>query len=135
MHSLDIQRYYSVVCLFYGANPEERKQLAIDLELPADKIESCPDEYQYARAAWDQMLVGTEPGPDTYGLVMVEGQEGMPLADLLAEEVDSINAFFGLPEPIYVEVKDCGEANAFYYPDEKTIVICNEYARDLQDLW
>lgn len=135
VHSLDIQRYYAVVCLFYGANPEARKQLAIDLELPEDKIDSCPDEYQYARSAWDTVLQGTEPGPDTYGLVMVEGQEGMPLADLLAAEVESINANFGLPEPVYVVVQDCGEANAFYYPDDKTIIMCNEYAQDLQDLW
>lgn len=135
VHSLDLQRYYAVVCLFYGANPEARMQLAIDLELPAEKMDSCPDEYAYARGAWDQVLQGTEPGPDKYGLVMVEGQEGMPLADLLAAEVEAINANFGLPEPFYVVVQDCGEANAFYYPTDKTIVMCNEYAQDLQDLW
>jgi hypothetical protein len=53
----------------------------------------------------------------------------------LAAEVESINANFGLPEPVYVVVQDCGEANAFYYPDDKTIVMCNEYAQHLQELW
>ncbi len=75
------------------------------------------------------------PGPDTYGLVMEEGQEGIPLADLLAEEVASMNEHFGLPEEITVVVADCGEANAFYSPDEKMITMCNEYAQDLQYLW
>lgn len=135
VHSLDMQRYYAVVCLFYGANPEVRTQLAIDLGLPDHKLESCPYEYENTRAAWDQMLQGTEPSPENYGLVMVEGQEGLPLADLLAAEVDSINQHFGLPEPIYVVVQDCGEANAYYYSAEKTIVMCNEYALDLQNLW
>lgn len=135
VHSLDIQRYYSVVCLFYGANPEARKQLAVDLELPDYKLDSCPDEYESARGAWDAVLQGTEPTADTYGLVMAEGQEGMPLADLLAEEVASINEHFGLPQEITVKVADCGEANAFYSPSEKTITLCNEYAQDLQQLW
>ncbi|MEI6798268.1 MAG: DUF4344 domain-containing metallopeptidase [Pseudomonadota bacterium] len=135
VHSLDIQRYYAVVCLFYGANPDERKQLATDLELPDNKLDSCPDEYQYARAAWDAVLAGAEPGPDRHGLVMGPGQEGMPLADLLAGEVVSINEHFGLPEEITVKVADCGEANAFYTSDDKTITMCNEYAQDLQQLW
>lgn len=135
VHSLDIQRYYAVVCLFYGANPEVRKQLAVDLNLPDDKMDTCPDEYQSARAAWDKVLEGAEPGPDTFGLVMADGQEGVPLADLLAQEVDSMNEHFGLPEEISVKVEDCGEANAFYSPSEKTITLCNEYAQDLQKLW
>ena len=135
VHSLDIQRYYAVVCLFYGANPEERKQLAVDLELPEHKLESCPYEYESARGAWDKVLEGAVPGPDTYGLVMAAGQEGMPLADLLAEEVAALNEHFGLPQEITVVVADCGEANAYYSPDEKMITMCNEYAQDLQYLW
>jgi hypothetical protein len=135
VHSLDIQRYYAVVCLFYGANPEARKQLAVDLELPEYKMESCPYEYENARLAWDRVLEGALPSPDTYGLVMADGQEGMPLADLLAEEVASMNDHFGLPEQITVVVADCGEANAFYSPSEKMITMCNEYAQDLQQLW
>ena len=134
-HSLDIQRYFAVVCLFYGANPDMRRQLAVDLGLPDDKLESCPDAYLNARWSWDAMLAGTEPTQDTFGLVMAEGQEGMPLADLLAEEVASINQQFGLPEEITVTVADCGEANAFYTSDDKTITMCNEYAQDLQHLW
>ncbi len=135
VHSLDIQRYYAEVCLFYGANPEERKQLALDLELPDYKLDSCPDEYQSARASWDAMLADAEPGPDRYGLVMAPDQEGIPLADVLAQEVASMNEHFGLPEEITVKVADCGEANAYYTADDKTITLCNEYAQDLQALW
>ena len=135
VHSLDIQRYYAVVCLFYGANPDVRKKLAIDLQLPQEKLESCPGEYQQAADAWGKVLEGTEPGPDKKGLVMAPGQEGMPLADLLADEVKAMNEKFGLPEEISVIVADCGEANAFYSPNDKTITLCNEYAKDLQSRW
>ncbi len=135
VHSLDIQRYYAVVCQFYGANPDARKQLALDLELPPEKLDSCPGEYESARAAWDTVLQGTDSGPDKKGLVMANGQAGVPLADLLADEVTGLNAHFGLPEEISVIVADCGEANAFYNPGDKTITLCNEYAEDLQKLW
>lgn len=135
VHSLDIQRYYSVVCLFYGANPDKRKQLASDLKLPEDKLDSCPDEYESARKAWDTVLEGTDPGPDKKGLVMAPGQKGIPLADILAEEVSGLNEKIGLPEEITVTVADCGEANAFYNSNDKTITMCNEYAEDLQKLW
>ncbi len=135
VHSLDIQRYYAVVCLFYGANPEVRKQLAVNLGLPAEKLDSCPREYQQAADAWSAVLQGTEPGPDKKGLVMAPGQDGVPLADLLAEEVKGMNEKFGLPEEISVIVADCGEANAFYSSSDKTITMCNEYAQDLQKRW
>ena len=135
VHSLDIQRYYAVVCLFYGANPDVRKQLALDLELPAEKLDSCPGEYQQAADAWSAVLKDTDPGPDKKGLVMAPGQEGMPLAELLADEVTGMNEKFGLPEKITVIVADCGEANAFYSPSDKTITMCNEYAQDLQRRW
>lgn len=135
VHSLDIQRYYSVVCLFYGANPDQRKQLAIDLKLPAEKLDSCPGEFEHARDAWDTVLEGTDPGPDKKGLVMALGQKGVPLADILADEVAGLNKQIGLPEEITVIVTDCGEANAFYNSNDKTITMCNEYAEDLQKLW
>jgi hypothetical protein len=134
-HSLDIQRYYSVVCLFYGANPQDRKQLAIDLELPAEKLDSCPDEWDYASNAWAKVLQGAEPGPGKKGLVLAEGQEDLPLGALLADEITALNQDYGLPETITVLVADCGESNAYYSPDDKTITICNEYAEDVQALY
>lgn len=135
VQSLDIQRYYAVVCLFYGANPDQRRQLALDLELPEEKLESCPYEYDQARAAWGTVLDQAVPGPETAGLVMAPGQEGQPLADLLAEEVAALNEVIGLPVEVTVVVADCGEANAFYSTGDKTITMCNEYAEDLQALW
>lgn len=134
-HSLDIQRYYSVVCLFYGANPEARRDLAIELELPEHKLESCPDEWAYAAGAWDKVLEGTEPGPGKKGFVMGEGQEDLQLAQLIAEEVLSLNLMIGLPSEITVWVADCGEANAYYYSEDRSITICNEYAQNLYDMW
>ena len=134
-HSLDMQRYYTVVCLFYGANPDERQELANDLGLPPERAERCVREWDDAAASWEALLEDATPGNGHAGLEMAADQTGMPLADLLAEEVVSINERFGLPVPVTVEVADCGEANAYYDSEIQTITMCNEYAQNLQDMW
>lgn len=134
-HSLDMQRYYSVVCLFYGANPETRQGLADDLGLPPERAERCPGEWDSAAASWEAVLADATPGGDNKGFVMAAGLEGQPLADLIADEVKSINERFGVPEEVTVLVADCGQANAFYNPNDKTITMCTEYAQNLQDMW
>jgi hypothetical protein len=133
-HSLDMQRYYNLVCLFYGADPDLREDDAVELELPEGRAERCPEEYALAEESWGAMLAGLEPGKDAKGLVM-QGDTSDPLVALLAEEVSTMNASYALPEDITVQVAECGEANAFYDPSEKSITFCREYADDLLRLW
>lgn len=134
-HSLDMQRYYNVVCLFYGANPTARQQLADDLGLPPERAERCEVEWYDASGAWGKLLESATPGGDNLGLVMAPDLEGQPLADLLAEEVASINERFGLPSQVTVTLTDCGMANAYYSSRDQTITMCNEYAENLQAMW
>ena len=47
LHGPDEQRFYNHVCLFYGANPEDREELAADLGLPDERAETCPEEYDH----------------------------------------------------------------------------------------
>jgi hypothetical protein len=133
-HSLNIQRYYNVVCLFYGANPEVRAGLATELGLPDDRAERCESEYAQASGSWLSVIEAAEAGEGA-PIVMAEGMEGLPLADILAGEVATLNEKFTLPEQVTVVVADCDEANAFYYSGDRTITMCNEYAEYLQALW
>ncbi|WP_371229102.1 DUF4344 domain-containing metallopeptidase [Roseovarius sp. 2305UL8-3] len=48
VHGPDLQRYYTTVCLFYGANPDEREDIAQDMGLPEDRAESCEEEFELA---------------------------------------------------------------------------------------
>ena len=130
-HSLDLQRYYNLVCLFYGANPEVREDVAKELELPQDRAEGCPDEFDLAAGSWGVMLEGLEPTPDTKGLKMIGVVPDDPIAEMLAAEVKDLNATYGLPHEITVTVAKCGEANAFYYSEDRSITICTEYVEDL----
>lgn len=134
-HSLDMQRYFNLVCLFYGANPDERADLAKELGLPADRAELCPDEYTLAQESWGVMLQDLEPTAETKGLVMEPGDSADPVYALLSAEVAELNKSYGLPVEVAVNVDSCGEANAFYYPSEKRITLCTEYADDLGRLW
>jgi len=135
-HSLSIQRYFNVVCLFYGANPEQREKLAVDLGLPDERKERCPGEYDQAAGSWEAVLQATDPGGDTpVAVMMAKGTEDQPLGQILAEEVKSLNEKISLPEQVVVQIADCGEANAFYNPEDRTITMCNEYAQYLEELW
>lgn len=55
-HSFDSQRFYSIACLIYGSDPAEFTDLVTDEELPADRAESCPVEYERKTAAWNALL-------------------------------------------------------------------------------
>jgi hypothetical protein len=134
-HSLDMQRYYNLVCLHYGADPDAREADAIELGLPEDRAMRCPEEFELADASWATTLDALAPGKGAKGLRLVKTDPKGPLAMMLAEEITALNAAYGLPEWIDVAVADCGEANAFYDPNVRTITICTEYAEDLDRLW
>ncbi|ACK71153.1 hypothetical protein PCC7424_2741 [Gloeothece citriformis PCC 7424] len=55
-HSLDLQRYYQIICLFYGSNPSKYRTLATLAQLPGDRAQKCPAEYQKLYANWTQLL-------------------------------------------------------------------------------
>ena len=41
VHGPDEQRYYNLVCIFYGANPDLREDFAQELGLPEERAISC----------------------------------------------------------------------------------------------
>ena len=56
-HSLDIQRFYNIVCLLYGSDPDKYEDLAEKLELPAQRALECIDyEHEQARSAVAQFI-------------------------------------------------------------------------------
>lgn len=134
-HSLNQQRYYTLVCLFYGADPKGRQAVADELELPEERAAWCEDEFAMADDSWAALLDGLEPGPKTKGLVLVDTDEDDPIGQILAEEIAALNETYGLPQEVTVSVEPCDEANAFYMPGEQHIIICVEYAEEMARLW
>lgn len=134
-HALDLQRYFNLICLFYGADPQGRANLAQDLGLPEQRRESCPEEHELAAGSWAAMLEGMPPqdsGPG-FRLRVPAGRDA--ITRLVAEEIETLNGEYGLPRWIDVTVERCGEPNAFYDPRARRVVMCLEYAEDMERLF
>ncbi|MBL4635852.1 MAG: DUF4344 domain-containing metallopeptidase [Kofleriaceae bacterium] len=55
-HSLSAQRFYNVICMVYGSNPEKYAYLVDDGDLPEERAERCPEEYKRISDSWDTLL-------------------------------------------------------------------------------
>jgi hypothetical protein len=67
-HALSGQRYYNVLCLVYGQDPESYAGWLDDGTLPPDRAERCPQEFEQVSSAWNRLLEpylreGTAAGP------------------------------------------------------------------------
>ncbi|HXU32570.1 MAG TPA: DUF4344 domain-containing metallopeptidase [Thermoanaerobaculia bacterium] len=55
-HALDEQRYYNLLCWTYGSDPDYFADQLEDWELPEERAERCPEEYQRMSRSWDTLL-------------------------------------------------------------------------------
>jgi len=56
VHGLDAQRYYNILCLAYGSDPETFAGALKDGQLPAERAEGCEEEYQQALYAVHELI-------------------------------------------------------------------------------
>lgn len=132
-HGLDLQRYYTILCLHYGADPSRRQSLASEQDLPEDRQQTCPEEYQLAEESWGPVLedatgqgsgdwlrlrVASNPKTDAEAVVF----------DALEEEVEILNSLLNPAFDLDIIFGSCGEANAYYDPNVQSITICSELA-------
>jgi len=138
VHGPDQQRFYTFVCLFYGADIRGRKDLANDLDLPAPRQRTCKKEYEQAKESWGKVverLYSNGPGKSIRILADNRIDEfGKFTAEVIRAEVARMNAELSLPKRILVRVEDCGVINAFYDSKTREITMCSEYARYLARL-
>lgn len=133
VHGPDEQRFYNTVCLFYGGDPDARDVFAKDMDLPGERAGNCIKEYQLAANSWgvvfDELAEG---GKQMHVTAEVEGS--FP-AEIISAEVDALNADFGFPSVIQVTTEECGQANSFYDPSDRSILICEEFEEHLRMLY
>lgn len=138
VHGPDLQRYYNLVCLFYGANPEERDDVAEDLGLPEERAEYCPDEYDQAAHSWggalDQITASQGGNSIRFGDFETGTDGAVVTANVITEEINALNQEFNLPSPLTVHVIPCDEANAFYDPVDQSVTMCTEFADSLVEM-
>jgi len=56
-HSLDLQRYYNIICLQYGKDPQKYKSLVTSGYLPQERAINCQDEYEKILKSWKVLLL------------------------------------------------------------------------------
>lgn len=144
LHGPDEQRYYNHICLFYGANPDERSALADDLGLPEERAESCSEEYAQADDSWGALFEEMAEDTELKSKLALEAgsfagakyaEDYGYLRQLLIDEIDHVNSRFSLPEEVTVTIDQCGEANAFYDPQAVSIGFCVEFVDHLESLY
>jgi len=135
VHGTDQQRYYNFVCMMYGANPEERADIARELGLPDERAETCADEYALTARAWGEVLdrVG-ENAPGTSLKMDWVLDPDSPLTRFVKAETARLNEILTLPRETSVSVIPCEEINAYYDPGPPEILICTELGEHLADL-
>jgi len=132
VHGLDMQRHFTHVCLFYGANPDARNDFVTEFALPEDRAEGCVEEYNQTADSWGLYLdeIATET-PRTSISMDVDPADSISI--ILGYEVEGLNERFALPEGLAVSLESCGEVNAFYDSSTKSITFCTEYVDYLWD--
>lgn len=132
-HGLDQQRYYTILCLHYGADPDRRKAIADDQELPEDRQQSCPEEYQLANESWGPVLDEMTGSSGDWLFLRVADQPSDAAQDILFDavkvEVGILNEVFSPDFELELVFGQCGEANAYYDPNTQQITICAELAQ------
>jgi hypothetical protein len=138
-HSLNVQRFSTVACLLYGSDPIRFSTLPELVQMPPARMRSCPSEYRKAAYSIDWLF-------ETYGRSS-DDPPGVPI-EIRYEQPPSLTSlrllqaiqkhgfiertfarldeFFALDEPATFVMRACGDPQAAWLPDERTLVFCYE---------
>jgi hypothetical protein len=139
VHALTIQRYYNIVCLLHGSNPELFASLPARMGMPEFRAVRCAAEYARADRSLQWLI-------DTYGRKADDGPGApvdvsiaeppsrasqavvgkMQAEGLLENVVARLQATFTLTKPIRISVRRCRQRQAEWLPELRELVICYE---------
>lgn len=138
-HGLDRQRGYAMTCLMVGKDPEAFREFADTYDLPEDRRAECAVEYETARDAWFRLLdphfrdaegsaemtiVYDDPEDDA----LREAADILKREQVLEQLAESLGSSLRLDDGITLRATTCGEANAYWNPEDRSITYCYEYA-------
>ncbi|VAW12928.1 hypothetical protein MNBD_ALPHA09-2 [hydrothermal vent metagenome] len=146
-HGLDEQRAYEVACLMLGNDKNAFFELAETINLPADQRERCPSAYVLARSSWQAVLEPHTGGwlnrPSKDAVTFAYGNSSpayararaiLADAQVLEAAADFLGLKYVFPRQIALRAEECGEANAYFRPDDGEVVICYELVEEFRAL-
>ncbi len=143
IHDLDAQRAYRVICHLYGNDPEANADAAEWAELPEDTQEVCEETGPLAYDSWEVLLaditleegVGVTPISVSYEPTELDDWRAALIESSLLDDMAQYAQFnFDWPENLHFEAAECGEANAFWDPQNLTVTLCYEILKDWDEI-
>jgi hypothetical protein len=138
-HGTDGQRAYQLACMLYGANPEAHRNVAEIVELPDDRREACEYEAAENERVWkqflsDHMRPNGESGANKQDVTIVYASteeyedDAAYLRKLgLMEDIAKVmTEDYRFQPGIKLEARECGEANAYWSSENRTLTFCYE---------
>lgn len=138
-HALNIQRFFQIACLLYGADPVTYAELPARIGMPAERSAGCGAEFVRADRAvnWLIATYGRKPGdPPGAGievryeppptLVSREALAEMQRVQLVESATARVGELFRLPRAVTVVMRRCGRAEAAWRPEQRELVVCYE---------
>jgi len=141
-HSLDPQRAYSMICLMVGSSPEKYRQLATETKLPEERQKSCVYEWKNSAWSWDEMLQKHLRDDKAKTAVQVEYEDTKKYAvharilrsmGLLETVAARMADRYAWPNPVTIEARSCGTANARWR--QRTLTLCYELVDEFIELY
>jgi len=151
--ALNQERRHALVCLIFGADPQNQSTLAHHAGMGEADRATCTARYQEARKKWAAWLLPYRRTPDMPAPLRASPEgapsEGEPslrlafaptidegdqaIADAMRKNglfqvlTDDLNsAPLLMPQPMTALLTQCGEAKAFFNPDRGEAVLCYE---------
>lgn len=137
-HSLDIQRSFTIACLMVGSDFAAHSRFASRFGLSIYRQKSCIEDFDTAQRGWTQLLAPHARTDNAGAEIAVEYRAVDPLyADaaetlkthhVLEDAAKQMRSLYRLPHPVTLAAETCGEANAYYLPEDRSVILCYEWA-------
>ncbi|MGB0411930.1 MAG: DUF4344 domain-containing metallopeptidase [Pikeienuella sp.] len=146
-HDLDAQRAYRIVCHLVGTDADTYADLALNLGVEVGEAELDKCDYAFALSAesWRRVLQPYSPALGEKNVTTVRYEEGDGelgfFADMLrdARVLEELEAFLNetvrLPSPVTLDSRACGEANAYYDPETRSVTMCYELMDEIATIY
>ena len=155
-HSLDAQRAFQIVCLMVGSDPKKFRDVAAIGKMPAERQETCRDDFEQAIHSLEMLLNGrsasasrsrfparqsaARKGSAEFSVKYAAPDNGSGFQSVLktAGVLETVVRFgreaLSLPRPLTIKAKKCDEPNAYWDDRDREIVVCVELVGEFIEL-
>ena len=143
-HGFTERRAYRIACLMVGADPVRFKTLVEEITFPKTLRRGCGWEHDRASRSWENVLSPHRPPSDRPKTrIEVSYRAATGKLEIYAQVfrnlrfLETIAEFaadrFAWHAPISIEMRSCGEANATWTVETRTLNVCYELAQDFAE--